>query len=98
MESPNPYQHNREPLIRHNCMQALTGDNVSRWTLETASAGDAGRWAALEIRYNKRNEGFCGWGSKARDIDVKFYQKRQASMADDAFVEQLAGWANQVRS
>ena len=79
-------------------LQALTGDTVSTWRLEQASANSAGHWAALEIRYNKRKQGFCG-GSKAREVDVKFYKTMengiQKSLADDAFVDQLAAWVRQ---
>ena len=78
-------------------LQALTGDTVSTWRLEQASANVAGHWAALEIRYNKRKEGFCG-GSKAREVDVKIYKTMeiavQNSLADDAFVDQLAAWVS----
>jgi hypothetical protein len=71
---------------------------VSTWRHKQDSANVAGHWAALEIRNKKRKEGCCG-GSKAREVDVKFYKTMengvQKSLADDAFVDQLAAWFRQ---
>ena len=46
-------------------LQALTGDEVSAWKLES------GRWRGLEIRYNK-DDGGRTMARRKRKIDVKF--------------------------
>ena len=76
-------------------LQALTGDEVSKWKLED------GRWNGLEIRYNK-DDGGATMARERREIDVKFYKAMedgvQKSYTDDKFVDQLASWANTRRN
>jgi len=73
-------------------LQALTGDEVSKWKLED------GRWNGLEIRYNK-DDGGRAMVRERREIDVKFYKAMeggaQKSYVDEKFVDQLASWNKQ---
>ena len=72
-------------------LQALTGDEVSKWKLE------GGEWKAVEIRYNKsKSKDMQRQGAGRREVDVNFYKKmeggKQVTKSPDDFFKALAKW------